>query len=78
MGSTGPMQGAKRVWPDRHDERLLEKRADRMAQYLGVPYQAIEDGLCNWAKEEDDGEAAPCQLGGASRVTWEGSEDNLS
>lgn len=47
--SSGPLAGAKQLWP-RRPAKVLEKRADKLAEYLGVPYQAIEDALCNWQK----------------------------
>jgi hypothetical protein len=48
-GSTGPLKGAKRLWPGR-PVKELEILANNLAECLKVSPQVVEDALCNWQK----------------------------
>lgn len=47
--STGPKDGAKRLWGKRSTGQLEYLAAD-MAERLGILPMALEDALCNWQK----------------------------
>lgn len=50
-GATGPLAGARRLWPSVKTPRELEERADQLAAKLGISPLVIEDCLCNWQKD---------------------------
>lgn len=56
-GATGPRQGANLMLRGSQANELstaeLDKRLVKLAQYLGVDMQVIEDSLCNWQKSPE-------------------------
>ncbi len=48
-GATGPLEGARRLWPGR-PPRELDKLAAGLARDLGISPAVLEDALCNWQK----------------------------
>jgi len=48
-GSTGPLQGARKLWGKRPVSQLDYLAAD-LAQRLGISPIVLEDALCNWQK----------------------------
>ena len=53
QGASGPMSGAIMLWggaPSAPAAAWYEARAASLASYLGVGFDVIEDGLCNWQK----------------------------
>lgn len=50
VGSTGPKEGAKRLWGRDKTPRELGRLADELAATLGLSPHAVEDALCNWQK----------------------------
>ena len=52
-GSSGPRDGAIKVWGQLPDDRLDEV-AQKLATYLGVSCFALEDALCNFSKPEHE------------------------
>lgn len=49
-GATGPLEGARIVLPDIHDERELDQRLAQIATEFGISITVLEDTLCNWQK----------------------------
>ncbi|WP_246423669.1 hypothetical protein [Roseospira goensis] len=51
--STGPKAGAKSLFGSQTNTNTLESACTRLADYLDVNPQVIEDALCNWQKSPD-------------------------
>ena len=51
-GSTGPRDGAKRLFGNLTNKDL-EQLSIKLADYLGIGYQEFEDAICNWQKSPD-------------------------
>ncbi len=51
-GSTGPKDGAEYLFGNLNSSEL-DNRAQKLADYLGIGYQEMEDALCNWHKSTD-------------------------
>lgn len=49
-GSTGPLDGARRLLPGSRPIRDLDDTLSAVAHRIDVPLQAMEDALCNWQK----------------------------
>lgn len=49
-GSTGPLQGARRLWGHSRRVRELERLAMELSACAGVGPEIVEDALCNWNK----------------------------
>lgn len=49
-GSSGPLEGARRVWGRNRPVRELDRLAADLARRLGLSPIVIEDALCNWQK----------------------------
>lgn len=50
-GSTGPKEGAKRLWGREKMPRDLGRLADDLAARLRLSPLVVEDALCNWQKD---------------------------
>ena len=53
IGSTGPKEGAKLLFGSDLSMRDLEDTCVRLAEYLDVSPQVVEDALCNWQKSPE-------------------------
>ncbi len=56
-GSTGPLDGARLLWPNL-DVPDLERKSVALARDLGVSTSVLEDTLCNWQKRYDKPEGS--------------------
>jgi hypothetical protein len=50
QGATGPLAGARRIWPGRPPHEL-DQLAAQLARDLEVSPAILEDALCNWQKK---------------------------
>jgi hypothetical protein len=50
QGSTGPLEGARRLFGVKKGPRQLEEWLVELDRVLGVGAQVLEDALCNWHK----------------------------
>lgn len=56
QGASGPLAGATMLWGDAPRPPAAawyEAKAASLASYLGVGFDVIEDGLCNWQKSPE-------------------------
>lgn len=51
-GASGPLRGARKLFGGGATD-ILDAKAARLAKYLGVGMQEMEDALCNWQKSPD-------------------------
>ncbi|HAV4461393.1 TPA: hypothetical protein JIR21_09770 [Acinetobacter baumannii] len=51
-GSTGPKNGAKRLFGQQTNGKL-DQLSIQLADHLGIGYQEFEDAICNWQKSPD-------------------------
>ena len=49
--SSGPIQGAQRLFGHRGSPDLLDEKGSALAGQLCVSLQAMEDAMCNWQKQ---------------------------
>lgn len=48
-GATGPVRGARKLW-GALPVAELERRADDLTRRVPLPFEIVEDALCNWQK----------------------------